>query len=128
MRDALPELRRRGAELIVIGSGRPWHAQAFREEQGIDFLLLTDPKLEAYAAAALQRSKAGLLRPKVVAAGVRAFREGFRQTEVAGDPWQNGGVFVIAPPDRVLFAQRSDGAGDHAATADVLGALPPAGP
>lgn len=127
MRDALPEIRRRGADLVVIGSGRPWLAKAFQQEQGIDFPLLTDPDLIAYKAAGLQRSRAALLKPKVVGAGIRAYKDGFRQTAVAGDPWQNGGVFVIRPPGHVLFEQRSDSPGDHADPAAVLAALDAAG-
>lgn len=126
MRDALPEIRRRGAELVVIGSGRPWHAKAFREEQGVDFLLLTDPELQAYGAAQLQRRATAVVNLRAVGAAIRAWREGHRQSATKGDPWQNGGVFVIAPPDRVLYEQRSDAAGDHAPLDDVLAALPPA--
>jgi peroxiredoxin len=126
LRDALPTLRGTGAELVVIGSGRPWHAAAFREEEKVDFPLLVDPDLQAYAAAALQRSKTALLKPKVLARGAAAFKQGFRQTSTKGDPWQNGGVFVIAQGGRVLYEQRSDGPGDHAPVDDVLAALAPA--
>jgi hypothetical protein len=124
LRDVAPEIARRGAALAVVGSGSVEQARAFAEEQALTFPLLADPDLRAYAAAGLRRSLASTLRPSVLLHGLRALRHGFRQRRTAGDPWQQGGLFVFAPPDRELFAHVSEEAGDHAAPARFLAALP----
>ena len=51
------------------------------------------------------------------------WRAGFRQSHVAGDALQQGGVVVIAPGGVELFRFISSEAGDHPAPADILTAL-----
>ncbi len=121
---ALSELKARGAELVVVGSGQPFHAKAFREEHNISFPLLVDPGLRAFAAAGLKRGFSSTLHPRVLLHGFRAFKNGFRQGAVKGDPWQQGGVFVIAPGDRMLYQHISREAGDHSSPSRALEALP----
>ena len=123
MRDALPAIRARGAELVVIGSGEPYQALQFRDEQDIDFPLLVDPELRAYAAAGLRRGVMRTVGPAAIRHAIRALRGRFRQGRIRGNAWQLGGVFVIAPGDRVLFEQRSEAAGGHADLRLVVAAL-----
>jgi peroxiredoxin len=123
LRAIQPEIRRRGAELVVVGSGIPDQAAAFLKEAGVDFPLFVDPELRAYAAAGLRRGVSTVLRPSVFRRAFRAWRAGFRQRGVAGDPWQQGGVFVIRPGGDVTFAHVSRAAGDHADPGAVLQAL-----
>jgi hypothetical protein len=121
---ALEEIRRRGAELVIVGNGTPAQAADFRTAQHIDNPLFVDPDLHAYAAAGLQRGLRTALNLRTVGHGLRALRAGQRQGATQGDPWQQGGTFVITPADRVLFAHVSQEAGDHADPAAVLAALP----
>ena len=123
MRDALPEIRRRGAELIIVGNGQPQHAIDFRDAEHVESPLYVDPELQAYAAAGLKRGLRSSLSPGVILRGVRAFREGKRQSATKGDPWQQGGVFVILPGNRVEFAYISEEAGDHPSAEAILSAL-----
>jgi len=123
LRDALPEIRRRGAELVVVGNGSPWHAKGFREEQGIDFPLYVDPDLAAYAAAGLKRGVLDTLRPAAIGKAVRAWRSGARQGKTQGDPWQLGGVFVVRAGGEVLYRHINRDAGDHPPAEPILGAL-----
>jgi peroxiredoxin len=123
LRDIHPEIRRRAAELVLVGNGSPVQAAAFRAEAGIDFPLFVDPELKAYAAAGLRRGLGTVLRPDVVRRATHAWKAGFRQRGVAGDPWQQGGLFVIHPGDRVIFAHVSRAAGDHVDPRVVLEAL-----
>src|SRR5688500_4211712 len=44
----VPELRNRGAELVVVGNGTPPFARDFREELALEGTILVDPSLEAY--------------------------------------------------------------------------------
>lgn len=125
MRGHQAEIEARGGTLAMIGSGQPLHARAFREEQQLTCPLLCDPELTAYAAAGLRRSLRATFALQTLRHGLRAYREGHRQTEVQGDPWQQGGVFVFAPGDEVRYGYVSEAAGDHPAPAEFLAALGP---
>jgi NAD(P)-dependent dehydrogenase (short-subunit alcohol dehydrogenase family) len=56
---------------------------------------------------------------------MRAWRSGFRQSGVQGDPWQLGGVFVIRPEAELVYRYVSREAGDHAPAEEILAALEP---
>ena len=123
MRDALPEIRRRGAELIIVGNGRPEHAIDFRDSEHVESPLYVDPELRAYAAAGLKRGLRSSLSVGVLLRGLRAFGEGKRQGATMGDPWQQGGVFIIRPGNLVDFSYISAEAGDHPSVEAILSAL-----
>lgn len=123
MRDQLDEIRDRGAELVIIGNGAPNFAAAFREDFELDGPLLVDPELLAYRAAGLRRGRAELLSPRLPIHALRALRSGSRQTDVQGDPWQLGGVFVIRPDGELMYQHRSREAGDHPPVDEILTSL-----
>ena len=123
MRGVVDTIRSLGAELVVVGNGRPEHAQAFRKDQDISFPLLVDPTMAAYRAAGLKRGIFDAVNLRTARHAVRAFRKGFRQVSVQGDPWQLGGSFVIDPKGAVLFTHVSKEAGDHPDPEDILAAL-----
>ena len=127
MRGELPEIRRRGAELVIIGNGSPHMAEAFIEDLGIDSPVYTDPSRKAYAAAGFERGVLATFSPRAVLHGTRAFREGFRQTKLQGDGYQLGGVIVVAKGGEILYGYASREAGDHPPASEILSALPAAG-
>jgi peroxiredoxin len=121
---ALPHIHGRGYELIVIGQGRAAHARAFVDESHIDFPVYADSSLEAFQAAGLRRSVARtMLDPRVWWRALGAIKDGFSVRRVAGDPWQNGGVFVIDGDGNERFRHISRFAGDHPPMDAVIGAL-----
>ena len=128
MRDRIDDIRARGAELVVVGNGAAHFAAAFREEMGLDGLLLVDPDLRAYRAAGLRRGRAEVLSPRLPLNAIRALGRGFRQQGVQGDPWQLGGVLVIRPDGALAYRHVSREAGDHAPVGDVVAALAPDAP
>jgi peroxiredoxin len=123
LRDALSDIRRRGAELVIVGNGRPEHAVDFRDSEHVQCPLLVDPELRAYAAAGLRRGLLSSISPGVFLRGFRAFAEGKRQGATRGDPWQQGGVFIIRPGNVVAFAYVSQEAGDHPSPDSIIAAL-----
>jgi hypothetical protein len=123
LRDKLPEIHRRGAELVIVGNGRPEHAIDFRESERVQSPLFVDPELRAYAAAGLKRGLRSSLSPGVILRGIRALIEGKRQGATMGDPWQQGGVFILRPGNRVEFAYISEEAGDHPPSEEIISAL-----
>jgi NAD(P)-dependent dehydrogenase (short-subunit alcohol dehydrogenase family) len=128
--DRWPEFEASGAALAIVGNGNTGFAEAFREDLSLprEVTLLVDPELGAYRAAGLRRGRVEVLSPRLAVNGLRAFRAGFRQTAVEGDPWQLGGAFVLHPDGRCSFRQASAEAGDHADLDAVLAALAPDAP
>ncbi len=123
MRDIIPAIEKGGARLVIVGNGQPEQARDLKA--GLDFptTIWVDVGMTAYRAAGLRRSPARTLSWRTLGHLVRAWRGGHRQAGVQGDPWQLGGAFVIAPPDRVCYAHVSREAGDHAPVPDLLAAL-----
>lgn len=127
MRDRLPEIRSRGASLVLIGNGTPDFARAFREDLSLDedVVLLVDPALRSYRAAGMRRGYGEVLSPRLAGNAWRALQAGYRQTAVQGDPFQLGGVLVVQAGGRVVYRFVSRVAGDHAPLEEILTALAP---
>jgi dehydrogenase/reductase SDR family protein 12 len=123
LRGPIKDWTARGNRVVIIGNGTAFFAEAFREEFELEGLLLVDPELGAYRAAGLRRGRREIASPRLVRNAVRAYREGARQKGVEGDPWQLGGVFVIAPGGELKFAFQSREAGDHATPEAIEAAL-----
>jgi len=120
---ALPEIRARGADVVVVGCGQPEHIAPFRQATRYDGPLLTDPSLRTFRAAGLAHGWARTFHPRSIWKGVVAFASGFRQGARRGNPVQQGGTFVIGPGTQVSFEWRDRFAGDHPGMRDVLAAL-----
>ena len=116
------EFERAGVELAVIGQGTPRHAQAFKEDQGVEFTLLVDPKRRTYKAAGAKVGSVGdLLGPQVALRGLKAVaRDRVVQGRTIGHPAQLGGVLVVAPGGKVVWSHLADDAGDNPPNAEVL--------
>jgi hypothetical protein len=130
-REQVAQLRRetdaihaKGAELVVVGNGSLAFARDFARETGLATPLYTDPSREAHRALGLRRDAAAALNPAFLVYAWRAFRGGFHQTGVRGDPFQMGGVLVVLPGGRIAYRYASRTAGDHPPIAQVLAALP----
>ena len=65
------------------------------------------------------------LGPRSALAAASATIRGPRQTATAGDPWQQGGLAVVAPGGRILFVQQNRDAGDRPGLDGALRALRP---
>jgi hypothetical protein len=104
----------------VVGNGSPEQAADFVETTKFPSTLYTDPSRASYRGFGLERGVGRTLGPASLVRGTVAFFSGHRQTALAGDPWQQGGTFVISPPAEVLFAHRDGGSGDHPAVESIL--------
>jgi hypothetical protein len=116
-------IRNAGADLVVIGNGSPSFIAGFRDETGWDGPLYTDPSLAVFKAAELKRGVAKTLNPLALGKTIRAFAQGHRQGKTQGDPWQQGGVLVIAPGNEVRWHHASERPGDNATAEDIAAAL-----
>lgn len=124
-REIAGELERSGAEMSVIGNGQPSFIDGFRDKAGYRGPLYTDPGRRTYRALGFRRGvRAAALNLGTVRAAVGAYREGFRQTRTAGDPWQLGGVLVVRPGGEIAYEYASEFAGDHPEASAIAAALP----
>jgi hypothetical protein len=98
-------------------------AADFQRERAPDLEVLVDPGREAYRALGLKHGLGATFSWATIQNAGRAWRKGFRQGRTQGDPWQQGGVFVVGPGPVTRFAHVSQASGDHPAIQDVLAAL-----
>jgi hypothetical protein len=119
----IEQIRSKGAELYVIGNGSPSFIEGFREETKYTGAIYTDPSLEVYKAAELKRGVIKTLNPFAIGATVKAFKNGSRQVGRQGDPWQQGGVLVVAPSGEVRWQFASDHPGDRPTAQQIAAAL-----
>lgn len=123
MRDIIPAIQKLGAHLVVIGNGLPAQARDMKEDLDFPAAIWIDSEMTAYRAGGLRRGPTKTLSWRTLGHLVRAWRGGYRQAGVQGDPWQLGGAFVMAPGDQVHYAHVNREAGDHAPATDLLAAL-----
>ena len=124
MRDELHKITDLGAQLVVVGNGKPHHAKAFIQDENLSFPVYVDPELEAYKLAGLKRGVASTFKLSSLGNAFRATRSGHKQTGLKGDPRQQGGVFVIRQPSQdVSFAYVSETSGDHPSIESIVAGL-----
>lgn len=123
MRDDLHRWQADGVRVALVGNGNRPFAEAFREDFSLECDVLIDPELVAYRSAGLRRGAEAILSRRLLGDALRARRAGAKQSGVQGDAWQLGGAFVFDQGGDLLFAHRSESAGDHASAADIDAAL-----
>ncbi len=116
-------LDRAGISIVAIGSGTPDQAKGFLEKSDFAGELYVSPDRAAYRSFGLVRGRFRTLGPASILRAVRALASGFRQGSQAGDNWQQGGLFLLGPGDRVRFVHRDRFAGDQAKMENVLASL-----
>lgn len=124
---ARPQLSEVGVTLVVIGNGTPNFMEGFRDKTGYDGPLYTDPSLEAYKAFELRRDVRSSLNLRSLGKAISAYRGGNRQTATKGDPWQQGGVFVVSKDGELLFRYVAQFAGDKPTLDSILASAREAG-
>jgi hypothetical protein len=119
----IEQIQGKGAELYVIGNGSPSFIEGFREETKYTGPIYTDPSLEVYKAAQLKRGVMKTLNPFAIGATVKAWKNGSRQVGTQGDPWQQGGVLIVAPGGEVRWQYASGHPGDRPTAQQIAAAL-----
>jgi hypothetical protein len=123
IRSRRSEIEALGGGIAFVGNGTARAAGWFQKKFAADSTVLTDPDLASYKAIGARSGMLSTLGPSAWGAGLRAFRSGARQSMTRGHAYQQGGLVVMAPKNRVLYQHISRAAGDHAPVADVLAAL-----
>ena len=123
MRERLDDIRAAGAELVLVGNGSVRAAARFQREQAPECAVFTDPSLETYRTLGMRRGVWATLAPTTLAAVAGALLKGRRQTSVQGDPWQQGGAYVVARGGTILYAHANRNAADRPDVDAALAAL-----
>ena len=122
MHRASDDIADAGADLVLIGNGGPHFLAGFRDRTGYQGALYTDPSRRTFRALDLRHGVRSSMNLRSARRAVSALADGFRQGRTQGDPWQQGGVFVVDTAGEVVFSYRSEYAGDHPDVADILAA------
>ena len=123
MRAREHELLAAGARLLFVGTGSPAMAADFQHAHASPHQVFSDVTRRSYQAAGMRRSCWSFLHWRFLRNAARAFRNGFRQTKVLGDPWQQGGVLVFDSHGRLRHQQIDAVAGDKLDLGAVVAAL-----
>jgi uncharacterized protein YjhX (UPF0386 family) len=103
LRGRLDEVHAAGADLVFIGNGSPRLARRFGETHARGVTVLTDPSLDVFRALGMKRSVIATLGPQTWLGAARSLARGNLQTDVQGDPWQQGGLFAMARGGRIVY-------------------------
>ena len=113
MRGRLDDIRAAGAELVFVGNGSPQLARRFGETRVPGITVLTDPSLDVYRALGMKRSVIATMGPQTWFGAARSLARGNVQTELQGDPWQQGGLFAMARGGRIVYRRPNRDAADR---------------
>ena len=115
LRAELADYRAAGGDVVIVGQGEPARAARYRERQGIDVPILSDPDRSLYQAYGLLQGTAAqilfdapdpLLRCDLDAGmGLAASRHATDRALV-DDPWQLPGEFVVGTDGVIVHAHR----------------------
>jgi AhpC/TSA antioxidant enzyme len=126
LRPLLSEMRRKGANVAIVGNGLPPMAKAFVDRLKLagEARVLTDPGRASYRLAGFRRGVWATLGPRALVNLFRALRKHLGTGKIEGDAWQQGGSLVVARGGEVLFRYASGHQGDHVAPQKLVAALP----
>ncbi len=116
-------IRDAGGEVYLIGNGASNFIEGFRETTKYDGPIYTDPSLEVFKAAELKRGVLKTFNPLAHGKTIGAFARGHRQGTTKGDPFQQGGVLIVAPDNTVKWHHASSRPGDNAEPGEIVAAL-----
>ena len=121
----MSELRRKGANVAIVGNGLSAMAKGFVERLGLssEARVLTDPNRQSYRLAGFRRGVWATLGPRALVNLFRARSKGLGTGKIEGDAWQQGGTLVVARGGEVLFRYASTHQGDRARPEKLVAAL-----
>ena len=128
---ARDEFAARGCSVLVVTQAKPEVLSLYLSRVKWDVPLVCDPERTAYTAFGLERTGwLTFFKPRVLWGYLRDMWKGNRARKpYAGeDLLQLGGDFVLSRERKLVFAYPSADPTDRPAIADLLAALPSAGP
>jgi peroxiredoxin len=100
--------------IVAVGMGQPSDARDICTTLAPNIECMVDTDQSAYRAFGLGSGSVGaFLTPSVIAAGVKAYADGYGGGKPVGDVLQMPGTFVIRPSGQVALAYYSRTVADH---------------
>ncbi len=121
--EAVPEIERAGGRLVVVTPQSAERASAWRAELELaEILVIADPRRTLYRAlGALRPRPTWILRPRVLAAGARAFLSREQVSVTKGDDTLLLGIdLVVDAGGRIAFVHRATDAADRSTPAELI--------
>ena len=101
-------------QIVAVGMGQPSDAREICSTLAPNISCMVDHDQSAYRAFGLGSGSIGaFLAPSVVAAGVKAYADGYGGGKPVGDVLQMPGTFVIDASGRIRLAYYSRTVADH---------------
>ena len=123
MRERLDDIRKAGAELVLVGNGSIQFAARFHREKAPEVDVFTDPSLRMYQALGMRRGLRTTISPSAAFATLGAMTRGYRQTSIQGDALQQGGTYAVAKGGEIVYAHANHDPGDRPDLDAALAAL-----
>lgn len=108
---------------VFLGNGDAGFIAEFSRRHNLGdkhVTILTDPTLNVYQLAGLERSVWSILEPQALVGAVRALGRGHTQSGRAGDDTQQGGLLLMDSEGVVRFCYRNKHLTDHADANEVV--------
>jgi hypothetical protein len=124
LRDRYQEFRGKNAEVVIIGMGTPKMAATFKARMKAPFPMLVDRELRSYKAVGLKKGSVGdVIGPRLWAKGTKILLRGRGMATPKQNPYQLGGVAVVARGGDVLYVHRARNASDFPSIDELLTAI-----
>jgi peroxiredoxin len=125
LRDDRERFEQAGAEVVLIGLGRPDQAALFCHRGGVPFACLTSPDRSAHRAYGLRRGTLNQVTgPRMWGPWLRNQVKGLRQGRFGqGDVAQLSGTFVVDAGGVVRYAYRGQRSSDNPPNREVVAAV-----
>jgi peroxiredoxin len=126
LRDDRERFQQAGANVVLIGLGRPDQAEHFCARQGSPFVCVVSSDRAAHRAFGLRRGTVNqTLGPRVWLPWLKNMATGNVQTGIwgQGDPAQLAGTFVVDTGGIVRYEHRARNVSDLAPNQEVLSAI-----
>ncbi len=121
MESAKEKFATAGLQVVVVGLGKPKHAQLHCGRRAPSVTCFVDHHAEVYRQYGLEQSSLRqFLSPGLAKASVRAIAGGHSQGKATGDVKMLPGTFVVDVHGRVQWAYYSEHAGDHPDIDEVI--------
>ena len=122
MKATKDQFEARGVSIVVVSFAEPDRLVHYQEHHKWPFIMLADPKRNAYGTFALQRlSWLQVFSPATLKLYWRLRREGKKRTDYGKDDiYQSGGDFLIDRDGNLLYAHRSRDPADRPAATKLL--------
>jgi hypothetical protein len=122
LREAYPEIRLLGADVLAVATGADYQARRLMAE-GLPFPALVDSDKQLYRALGIERIHWDQwFRLSTWRRYLRSVRRA-RQGRLTGDLLQAPGIAILQPPGTLRWLHRGQTLGDYPTLAEILDAL-----